>query len=95
MNNNNKVLQRKERVFYILLIAFAFLGGIFVGVIMQQQIFYVGMTQVAEGLEGTIFNIEIDINETQIVDNIYDKFDWDNFDNETFAKEQLNEGDEE
>ncbi len=46
--------------------------GILLGMVIQQMIFIGGAIEFAEGLEGTTFNIEIDINETKLIDGFRD-----------------------
>lgn len=50
-----------------------FFIGVVVGMILQQELFIKSVIDIAEGLEGTTFNIEIDLNETLIVDRTMDK----------------------
>lgn len=60
--------------------------GLVCGMIVQQQILIKSAYEVARGLQGTTFNIEIDLNETLIVDRTMDKmneFGVFNFINET------------
>jgi len=45
-------------------------GGFSLGMIYQQQLFYLGLGQAFQGLEGTTFNVEVDINETLITDRV-------------------------
>lgn len=59
-----------SQVFLISMVAFALVGGMVVGMVLQQQLFYLGLVQVAEGLEGTTFNVEVDFNETLMIDGI-------------------------
>ncbi len=47
--------------------------GIVFGMILQQMIITNSFIGIAEGLEGTTFNLEIDINETLMVDRSYEK----------------------
>lgn len=51
-------------------VAFALVGGMVWGMVLQQKLFYLGLVQVAEGLEGTTFNVEVDFNETLMTDRI-------------------------
>ena len=61
-------------------------GGIILGMLIQQLIFMGGVVEVAEGLEGTTFNIEVDVNETIMVDRMIEFF------NDTIQKEKELEG---
>ena len=45
-------------------------GGFSLGMIYQQQLFYLGLEQAFQGLEGTTFNVEVDINETLMTDRV-------------------------
>ena len=46
------------------------LGGMMIGMIIQQMIFTASAVEFGESLEGVTFNIEVDLNETIIVDRI-------------------------
>ncbi|KKL68880.1 hypothetical protein LCGC14_2120590 [marine sediment metagenome] len=48
--------------------------GFILGMVMQQAYFIKGAVEITEGLEGTTFNIEVDINETIMVDRILEFF---------------------
>lgn len=50
-----------------------FCMGFILGMVLQQQYFIKAGYKIARGLEGTTFNIEVDINETLIVDRTIDK----------------------
>ncbi|KKL65904.1 hypothetical protein LCGC14_2150330 [marine sediment metagenome] len=56
----------KWKIHPIILISLiaAFVMGFVLGMVMQQSFFIKGAVAVAEGFEGTEFNLEIDINET-------------------------------
>jgi len=54
-------------LFLILGMMIGLIGGIIIGMIMQQRMFTAAAVEIAEGLEGTVENIEIDLNETQII----------------------------
>lgn len=64
-NNNEK---KYSGIFIACLVIIAFIGGNFCGMILQQQLIYLGLAEVAKGMEGNTFNFEIDINETLMVD---------------------------
>ena len=54
----------------ILFILLFFILGMYVGAVLQQEQFIKGAVLIAEGLEGTTFNIEIDLNETLMIDKV-------------------------
>ena len=64
---------RIEPIIVISLMA-VFVIGFSLGMVMQQAYFIKGAVEVAQGLEGTEFNIEIDINETIMVDRMFELF---------------------
>ncbi|KKL45610.1 hypothetical protein LCGC14_2353880 [marine sediment metagenome] len=51
-------------LYTIIILVLGLLVGFIIGGVFQQAYFIKGAVQVVEGLEGTEFNIEIDINET-------------------------------
>ena len=59
---------------WIAICATCFVVGLFGGYVIHQDHMFKGMVMVAEGLEGTTFNVEVDINETLIVDRIHENF---------------------
>ncbi len=65
MKNNNLLLY----------IAFGIglIGGITIGMILQQMIFTASFVEIGHSLKGTTFNLEIDLNETELVDRSYEK----------------------
>ncbi len=66
-----------------------FVMGFILGIVVQQSIFIKGAVEVAQGLEGTEFNIEIDINETIIVDRMFELFN-DTFQDDLKVENELN-----
>jgi len=62
----------KFKISPIILIALIamFCMGYIVGMIMQQQHFIKGAVEIAEGLEGTNFEVNVDVNETLIMDRM-------------------------
>ena len=61
--------ESKKNLSYILVIALVgTLAGTLLGMQIQQMIFIAGMVEIAEGLEGTNIEINVDLNETQIVE---------------------------
>ncbi len=60
--------QKNEKIFLIMFVlGIGLIGGFVVGMMIQQMIFIAGAIEIAEGLEGTTFNIEVDINETELI----------------------------
>jgi hypothetical protein len=73
MKSKKEKMTKKNKYSFLLIVPIVFIpliGGIFIGMILQQHLFYFGLVQVAEGLEGTNFNIEVDFNETLMTDRI-------------------------
>jgi len=52
----------------ILAMGMGIIGGLVIGMLIQQMIFVAGAVEIAEGLEGTNIEINIDINETKLVE---------------------------
>ena len=50
------------------------IGGIVIGMLIQQIVFKVVLIDFGESLEGTTFNIDIDLNETELVDRFAEVF---------------------
>ena len=69
--------------FILIALMTMFLMGYILGSTLQQAHFIKGAVEIVEGLEGTTFNIEVDINETIMVDRIIEFF------NETINKEEV------
>ncbi len=64
-----------DKTRYILIgVGVGILGGILIGMIMQQAVLTYQMVEFGESLEGTTFNIEVDINETVLVDRFTEVF---------------------
>ncbi len=61
-----------DNLIIIAMLMLVFLLGLYSGSILQQQFFIKAAVKIAEGLEGTTFNIEVDINETLFVDRLFD-----------------------
>ena len=57
------------------------LVGVLIGIQIQQMIFIVGMVEFGESLEGTNIEVNIDLNETQLVEGFTKFF------NESFQEE--------
>ncbi len=63
----------RELSILILGIAIGCLGGILLGMVIQQMIFKISVVEIARGLEGVNIEINVDFNETLIVDRAMDK----------------------
>jgi len=70
----NKKKNWKVSPFIIIFTIAIFMLGFSIGMLIQQQIFIKSGYEIARGLEGTEFNIEIDINETIMVDRMMEYF---------------------
>ncbi len=57
----------------IILCMICFISGMYLGSVLTTQHLFKGAVMIAEGLEGTTFNVEVDINETLMVDRLYEK----------------------
>lgn len=55
-------------IFWVAIFLLTLVVGMWLGYNLHQEQMFNGMVRVAEGLEGTIFNIEIDVNETLMVE---------------------------
>ena len=66
----------KNRVIMVctLIILLGMVIGFLLGIVCQQMIFLTGAVKVAEGLEGTNIEVNIDLNETQLVKGIKEEF---------------------
>ncbi len=67
---------KKSKIALLLILGclIGLLGGIPVGMIMQQMMLTSAAVEIGESLEGTTFDVSVDINETQMVDRIMDRF---------------------
>ena len=85
MKQNNKKQSQKNKgssnksflvLCFILLTIFIFIIGVFVGMVIQQVIIIKGIEKAGESWEGVIsnMNVDIDINETKLVEATYDMF---------------------
>lgn len=63
--------------FILISLIAVFCMGFILGMVIQQQAIIKFGYEVARGLEGTTFNINIDLNETLIVDRMYENFGFD------------------
>lgn len=66
----NKKISGRYLVLLFSCVGVALIGGVLIGMLLQQMLFFGGAVEIAEGLEGTTFNIEIDLNETLLVDRM-------------------------
>ena len=67
--------KKKYKLWFVLAIAgITFIGGIIIGIVIQQMVFKVIAVEIGESLEGTTFNIEVDLNETILVDRFAEVF---------------------
>lgn len=57
----------------IVLCILCFVCGLFVGYVLHQDHMFKGFVMIAEGLEGSDIEVNIDLNETMIVDKTFDK----------------------
>jgi len=55
-------------VFVLTIVAIALFGGIYIGMVIQQMIFIAGMVEFGESLEGTSIEVNVDLNETQLIE---------------------------
>lgn len=60
--------KKYEWWFVFSIAAIALMGGMVIGIFIQQMVFTASMVEIGESLEGTEFNIEIDLNETQLIE---------------------------
>lgn len=71
-----KELSTNIKIFFCVIISLKLLiFGIILGIILQQNIYKNGLVEIAEALDGTSFNVEIDFNETKLVDRTFELFD--------------------
>ena len=56
----------------LLLVGLFFVTGMYAGSILQQEHFIKGAVKVAEGLQGSNFDVTIDINETTLIEGFRD-----------------------
>ncbi len=79
--------KKNSHILYLLIIGgIGIIGGMLIGMMLQQLIIQSSIIEVASALEGSNFELTIDINETLMVDRTMDKmkeFGVFNFTNET------------
>ncbi len=80
---------KKINLLSVALIFLALFGGIIIGMIFQQQVFIIGAEEVAEALEGTTFNLEIDLNETILAEKMGEVFNVTEFRNNSQSQEKV------
>jgi hypothetical protein len=67
--------KKKYELWFVFGIAsFTLMGGIIIGIFIQQMVFTASAVEFGESLEGTTFNIEVDLNETVLVDKFAEVF---------------------
>ena len=67
--------EKKKRDLWFVMFGLGMLFiGIVLGMVFQQMILTASAVEIAEGLEGTTFNVEVDINETKLVEGIKEAF---------------------
>ncbi|HDZ60579.1 MAG TPA: hypothetical protein ENH46_02625 [Candidatus Pacearchaeota archaeon] len=69
MRNKTKA-KKKISIWIIIVGIIGILFGIWVGMTIQQMIFIQGLTDFGESLEGTSFELNIDLNETIMMDRM-------------------------
>jgi hypothetical protein len=66
-------MKNKQQLALIIFIGgICLFGGFMLGMIMQQMILTASFVEIAEGLEGTNINVEIDLNETKLAEDMKD-----------------------
>ncbi len=68
--------KQKNKGTYLLItgVLVGLIGGIMLGMLIQQMMFTAAAVEVGRSLEGSTFDIEIDINETHMVDRMMYNF---------------------
>lgn len=61
---------KSQTAMLITIAIICFTGGIYLGMILQQMILTASFVEIAEGLEGTHFEVNIDLNETEIMEGV-------------------------
>lgn len=79
---NKKLQRRKESMAFVVGITVGIIIGVIMGMLLQQMIFKISMIEFGESLEGTTINIEIDLNETELLEGFKKIF------NQTIIQEQ-------
>ena len=89
--NEKKKLDNKALGFALITAAVGIIGGIIIGMIIQQMIYGALLVEVAEGLEGTDIEINIDFNETMFLEGFKEVLNEtmkENLNNETERRER-------
>ncbi len=81
--------ESKEIAFVIFIASIALIGGVILGMMIQQVIFVAGTVKFGESLEGVTLNVEVDINETKLVNGFTEILI--PFLNQTINEEKANE----
>lgn len=63
-----------ERWMWIFVVLCFFTLGCWFGFVLHESLMFKGAVAIAEGLEGTTFNIEVDFNESEITESISNFF---------------------
>ncbi len=71
-----------ERCFWVMVVLLFFVLGLWGGFVLHESFMFKGATMIAEGLEGTTFNINVDFNETKMVDRMIEFFNSSDYTNE-------------
>lgn len=68
---NKNTFKTRDTLFAVICMLF-FITGMYTGSVLQQEHFIKAAVLIAEGLEGTNIEMNIDINETKMVDRVYE-----------------------
>ncbi len=66
-------MEYKTMMWVFVVICF-FILGLWAGFVLHESLMIKGAVAIAEGLEGTTFNINVDVNETEITNAIIEFF---------------------
>lgn len=61
-------------IWFIVGIAIGMMAGLYLGFVIQQMIFIAGMVEFGESLEGTDIEVNIDLNETKLIEGFKETF---------------------
>lgn len=70
----NKKEMKKIKPFLIIAIILGIFIGIPIGMILQQMSFTASAVQIGKSIEGNTLNVEVDINETQLIEGLRETF---------------------
>lgn len=71
-----------RQLMWIAIVMLAFVLGLYAGFVLHEEFMIKGLVRIAEGLEGTNIEVNIDLNETKIVEGFAKVF------NETLSNNQ-------